>query len=104
MTDASPLPATKPALADLLELIGRRWTLRILWELRGGPLAFNSLRKRAGAMSQSVLVTRLTELYGAGLVEDVPGGYRLTSDGTSLAHELTAIESWAAAHPRRSAD
>lgn len=104
MTDASSLPATEPAFADLLELVGRRWTLRILWELRGGPLAFNALRKRAGAMSQSVLVTRLTELYGAGLVEDVPGGYRLTSDGASLAHELATIDSWAGARPRRSAD
>jgi len=31
-------------------------------------------------MSQSVLVTRLTELFGAGLVADVAGGYELTPD------------------------
>jgi DNA-binding HxlR family transcriptional regulator len=103
MTDGS-LPATEPAFADLLELIGRRWTLRILWELRGGPLAFNALRARAGGMSQSVLVTRLTELYGAGLVADVPGGYELTPDGASLARELAAFESWAGEHPRPTVD
>jgi DNA-binding HxlR family transcriptional regulator len=46
-----PTPAsstTDPALAELFELAGRRWTLRLVWELRGGPLAFNELRIRVG--------------------------------------------------------
>jgi DNA-binding HxlR family transcriptional regulator len=85
---------TSPAFADLLELAGRRWTLRLVWELRGGPLAFNELRKRAGGLSQSVLVTRLTELFGAGLVADVAGGYELTAHGTSLARELARLDTW----------
>ena len=104
MPDGPPAPATAPAFADLLELVGRRWTLRILWELRDGPLTFNTLRRRAGGLSQSVLVTRLTELYGAGLVADVPAGYQLTADGASLAGELTVLANWATAHPRRSTD
>lgn len=88
---------TNPAFAELLQLAGRRWTLRIVWELRGGPLAFNALRTRSGGMSQSVLVTRLTELFGAGLVADVAGGYRLTPRGTSLARELAGLSAWSAA-------
>jgi DNA-binding HxlR family transcriptional regulator len=88
--------ATDPAFAQLLDLIGRRWTLRILWELRTGPLAFNELRKRAGGLSQSVLVTRLTELFGAGLVADVAGGYELTPHGATLAQELGRFASWSA--------
>ena len=95
MTDHTDAPATSPAFADLLELVGRRWTLRIIWELRGAPLAFNELRTRAGGLSQSVLVTRLTELFGAGLVADVPGGYQLTPLGASLARELGRLETWA---------
>lgn len=95
MPDAAPLPATAAEFAALLELIGRRWTLRILWELRGGSLAFNELRKRAGGMSQSVLVTRLTELFGAGFVADVPGGYQLTADGRSFVKELGRLDGWA---------
>jgi DNA-binding HxlR family transcriptional regulator len=83
-------------LADLFELVGRRWTLRILWELRERTLSFNDLRRAVGGMSQSVLVTRLTELFGAGLVADVPGGYRLTVDGQSLVRELGPLEVWAA--------
>jgi DNA-binding HxlR family transcriptional regulator len=87
--------ATDPAFATLLDLVGRRWTLRLIWELRRGPLAFNELRKRAGGLSQSVLVTRLTELFGAGLVADVAGGYQLTARGASLAGELAHLDEWA---------
>jgi DNA-binding HxlR family transcriptional regulator len=95
MTDETDAPETgSAAFAELLELAGRRWTLRIVWELRNGALPFNELRTRSGRLSQSVLVTRLTELFGAGLVADVSGGYELTPRGESLAGELARLESW----------
>jgi len=87
--------ATAPASAELFELLGRRWTLRIVWELRDRTLAFNELRRAVGGMSQSVLVTRLTELFGAGLVADVPGGYGLTPAGGDLVKRLAALDAWA---------
>jgi DNA-binding HxlR family transcriptional regulator len=90
-----PESITSRPLAELFDLLGRRWTLRILWELRDQTLAFNDLRRAVGGMSQSVLVTRLTELFGAGLVADVPGGYRLTADGKSLVAELHPVAEWA---------
>ena len=95
-----PEPMTPRPLAELFDLLGRRWTLRILWELRDRTLAFNDLRRAVGGMSQSVLVTRLTELFGAGLVADVPGGYRLTADGKSLVAELQPVADWAERSPR----
>jgi DNA-binding HxlR family transcriptional regulator len=95
MTTPNRDSTTTRPLADLFELVGRRWTLRILWELRDRTLSFNDLRRAVGGMSQSVLVTRLTELFGAGLVADVPGGYRLTSDGASLIKELGPLDGWA---------
>ena len=95
-TDPRTDAPTAPALAELLDLVGRRWTLRVLWELRGAPLAFNELRKRAGGLSQSVLVTRLTELFGAGLVADVAGGYELTAHGRQFVQLLAPLEDWAA--------
>jgi DNA-binding HxlR family transcriptional regulator len=96
MVDRATESRTSRDLAELLELIGRRWTLRILWELRERRLAFNDLRRAVGGMSQSVLVTRLTELFGAGLVADVPGGYELTADGVALIGELAGLDGWAA--------
>lgn len=96
MTSPNRDSTTDRPLAELFDLIGRRWTLRILWELRERTLSFNDLRRAVGGMSQSVLVTRLTELFGAGLVADVAGGYRLTPDGESLAREIGHLGVWAA--------
>jgi DNA-binding HxlR family transcriptional regulator len=96
MTPPNRNSTTDAPLAELFNLIGRRWTLRILWELRERTLSFNDLRRAVGGMSQSVLVTRLTELFGAGLVADVAGGYRLTPDGESLAREISHLDAWAA--------
>src|SRR5260370_7822185 len=70
----------RPVMA-LLDLLGRRWTLRLLWELRDGPLRFVALRKAAGGVSQSVLVVRLAELTAAGIVEEAGAGDPLTPTG-----------------------
>jgi DNA-binding HxlR family transcriptional regulator len=95
MTKPNRESTTTRPLADLFDVLGRRWSLRILWELRDRSLSFNQLRRAVGGMSQSVLVTRLTELFGAGLVADVPGGYQLTAGGAALARELAPLEAWA---------
>ena len=102
MTSQRRDSVTGKPLAELFELLGRRWTLRILWELRDRTLAFNDLRRAVGGMSQSVLVTRLTELFGAGLVDDVSGGYRLTVRGESLVDELAPLREWASQWGARS--
>ena len=79
----------------ILDLLGRRWTLRILWELRTDTVTFRELRARCDAMSPSVLNHRLGELRGAGIVELAEGGYRLTRHGTELLSALTPINQWA---------
>jgi DNA-binding HxlR family transcriptional regulator len=79
-----------------LDLLGRRWTLRVLWELRDEPLTFRGLRARCDAMSPSVLNQRLTELRQAGLVElDPAGGYRLAGAGRELLRALAPLQAWA---------
>jgi DNA-binding HxlR family transcriptional regulator len=71
----------------LLDLLGRRWTLRILWELREQTLTSRALRAACDDASPTVLQARLTDLREAHLVELVPGdGYRLTAVGQEL-HE-----------------
>src|ERR1700761_5051140 len=67
----------RPIMA-LLDLLGRRWALRVIWELRDGPLSFRELQTRGGAISSSVLNDRLAELREAGIVETTEAGYRLT--------------------------
>ena len=48
----------RPIMAAL-DLLGRRWALRILWELRDGPVGARALRERCDGMSSSVLYERL---------------------------------------------
>src|SRR5882757_8582181 len=75
----------RPIMA-LLDLLGRRWALRIIWELRDDRrLTSRALRTACDEASPTILQTRLTELREAGLVELIPGdGYRLTALGREL--------------------
>jgi DNA-binding HxlR family transcriptional regulator len=69
----------------LLDLLGRRWTLRILWELREATLTSRALREACDDASPTVLQARLADLRQAGFVELIPaGGYRLTELGREL--------------------
>ncbi len=80
----------------LLDLLGRRWALRVLWELKAGPLTFRELRERCDAVSPSVLNTRLAELREAGLIEARGGeGYIPTRRANELAELLLPLDGWA---------
>jgi len=81
----------------LFDLLGRRWALRVLWELRGGSLTFRELQARCGDMSSSVLNQRLRELREAQVVAVHGGrGYELTAEGQALLDALSPLNAWAA--------
>jgi DNA-binding HxlR family transcriptional regulator len=74
----------RPIMA-LLDLLGRRWSLRIVWELRDQPLTSRALRAACDQASPTVLSARLSDLRQAGLVELEPAsGYHLTNLGREL--------------------
>lgn len=79
----------------LLDLLGRRWALRVLWELREDALTFRELQARCGGMSPSVLNERLAELRTAGIVDGGPDGYLLTAEGARLLCDLAPLQRWA---------
>jgi DNA-binding HxlR family transcriptional regulator len=80
----------------LLDLLGRRWALRILWELREGGLTFRELQARCEGMSSSVLNQRLRELRDAGIVTAGRGeGYELSDQGFALLDALSPLHAWA---------
>jgi DNA-binding HxlR family transcriptional regulator len=113
MTGASRTPAPgrrargsqsgRPIMA-LLDLLGRRWALRILWELRQGALTFRGLQERCDAMSPSVLSQPLVELRAAGIVElGRATDYRLNGEGVALLEALAPLHGWATRWARRAA-
>lgn len=88
-------PSTPPSMLALLDLLGRRWALRILWELREEPASFQALQVRCDSMSTSVLTQRLTELRDARLVEkDSAGAYTLSDHGSALLARLDGVDQW----------
>jgi DNA-binding HxlR family transcriptional regulator len=91
----------RPVMA-LIDLIGRRWVLRILWELRDRPLTFRALQGACGGLSPSVLNERLAELRAAALIESrTDEGYALSALGRELLTLLLPLtgfaETWAKA-------
>jgi DNA-binding HxlR family transcriptional regulator len=100
---ATPIPGqvvrgstTGRPLMAAMDLLGRRWALRILWELRAGPSGARALRARCDNMSSSVLYDRLRDLAASGLVERTHDDrYVLTELGTGLGSALKPLDSWA---------
>jgi DNA-binding HxlR family transcriptional regulator len=79
----------------LIDLIGRRWVLRIVWELRAEPLTFRALQQACGGLSPSVLNQRLAELRETALIEAKAEGYALTTLGRELLGQLVPLTVWA---------
>jgi len=91
----------RPIMAAL-DLLGRRWSLRIVWELLARPAGFRDLQSRCGDISASVLSTRLHELGHAAIVEtDAEGKWRLTRLGEELVDALGGLQAWSAKWARR---
>src|SRR5689334_12696038 len=87
--------ATERPVEEVLELFGRRWALRLVWELRRDAVSFSELRQRTG-ISPSVLSARLGELQQADVVQQIGGRrYRLTGRGGELTRLLYELNRWA---------
>lgn len=99
MSTRNPKPASTPCKDGInaaIDLFNRRWTMRILWELRGGPANFRALQTACEEVSSSVLNVRLAELREASLVEHAGGeGYLLTHWGQELLTAMEPLVRWA---------
>ena len=101
MTSTPDRAAQARPIVRLLDLLGRRWAMRILWELRGEPRTSRYLRAACDDASPGVVQTRLHELGRADLVgKQVGGGYVLTDQGRGLLDTFLPLyafaERWAA--------
>jgi len=85
----------RPIMAAL-DLLGRRWALRVLWELRLGPQSFRALRARCDEVSPTVLNQRL-------VAHRQGSGYGLSASGESLLAALAPLHDWAGRWARSAA-
>ncbi|MDF0529363.1 helix-turn-helix domain-containing protein [Tsukamurella sp. 8F] len=93
---------------DIAGLIGGKWTMQILWELRGADCRYAELQRRVPGISQKVLSSELKSLVRAGLVErevvaTTPPQvtYRITEKGRSLDDVVATLHRWGSDHARR---
>lgn len=89
-------------LVRAFEFLGKRWSGVILGSLSTGPVGYAELRRGVGAITDSVLSDRLTELVAGGLIERKvtdtrPPGvtYALTDAGVALFPILQELAGWA---------
>ena len=88
-------------VATTVQLIGSKWKLLIIRNLRQRPWRFNELRKDLAGISQKVLTDSLREMEAAGIVTrtaypEVPPRveYALSELGETLGPILDAIAEW----------
>lgn len=88
--------ATGRPVMVLLDALGKRWMLRVIWELsRAGACTFRELRSRCEDVSPTSLNQRLKDLRNLGLIEPGEEGYALTPQGKSLSLLLMPLDDWA---------
>lgn len=76
----------------LLDLLGRRWAMGVLWTLcKGGPATFRVLQERCETISPSVLNHRLQELQTARLIGKTAQGYAATELGRQIYDQLVPL-------------
>jgi DNA-binding HxlR family transcriptional regulator len=90
------MPNEIPAIAEIVDLLSKKWVMRIIWELRAGPLTFRELQAACGGLSPTVLNNRLKLLHSAQLVQkDVARGYAMTEMGQDLLEVYKPLNRWA---------
>ena len=79
-------------LMVLLDVLGKRWSLRILWELRAEMLTFRDLQSRCGEISPTILNLRLKELRELRLIELSSDGFGVSDWGKKIGKQLTQLD------------
>jgi len=76
-----PEKSNRPIMA-LIELLSKKWVLRILWELRQSPCTFRELQARCGDISPTTINKRVKDLHEAKLLDkSTERGYCLSEMG-----------------------
>lgn len=82
-------------IMNLLAILGQRWTLRILWELRDGPRTFRALQEACDKVSPTTLNARTKSLREAGFLYLGEAGFQLTESGRDLSVHLASMNTFA---------
>lgn len=92
-------------IREILERVGNKWSLQVIFHLGDGPQRFTSLKRSIDGVSQRMLTVTLRGLERDGIVSRtmypvIPPRveYALTPLGATLLDAAGALVSWADAH------
>jgi DNA-binding HxlR family transcriptional regulator len=95
-------------LEAALDVVGGKWKVLILWELRRTPRRFGDLRRHIPGISEKMLIQHLKEMDTDEIVtrrdyKEVPPRveYALTECGQSLCDALAPLCAWGREHMDR---
>ena len=78
----------------LFDLLGRTWTMGVLWQLQNGPYTFRELQEKCESISPSILNSRIKDLREAKIVERTLHGYQLSERGNNLVEIIRPLGKW----------
>lgn len=88
-------------IALTMNMIGGKWKILILWNLKSGPVRFGDLKYGVDGISDKMLAQSLRELQADGLIKrksypQIPPRveYNLTGSGWSLMRIVDSINDW----------
>ncbi|MBW7476373.1 helix-turn-helix transcriptional regulator [Paenibacillus oenotherae] len=91
-----------PRFEKALEILSKRWTAKIVYQLQSGPQRFVWIENSLPNLSGKVLSERLKELEAEGIIQrdvypetPVRIEYQLTDKGKAFAPLFKEISSWA---------
>jgi DNA-binding HxlR family transcriptional regulator len=98
-------PTACPAVRDVLNRVGDKWSVQIVALLGSGTQRFGELKRQIEGISQRMLTLTLRGLERDGLVTrtvfpEIPPrvDYDLTKLGKTLLEPIEALAAWAAEH------
>src|SRR4051812_3769029 len=94
-----------PAVREVLDRVGDKWSVLIVAMLKEGPMRFSELKRAVEGVSQRMLTLTLRGLERDGLVTrtvhpSIPPrvDYELTPVGEALLQPVLALVAWSAEH------
>jgi DNA-binding HxlR family transcriptional regulator len=103
--DRTAMTAGRCRVREILDRVGDKWSLFVIFQLGGGPQRFTALKRSVDGISQRMLTVTLRGLERDGIVSRtmypvMPPrvDYELTKMGQSLLDAVASLMAWADAH------
>ena len=84
-----------PNMTKLFTLLGKKWSIFIMYAVGNGHHTFTSIREHTGSPNTKILTDRLAELVEEGVLDKSENTqYRLSATGKELEKKIKKLGEW----------